>query len=230
MDKIKAIFFDADGTIVDHKECEKQALAYLFDNIGIGYKDEYQDIFRPLDHELWDSESYDGVPVSRDDIPTYRFKLLFEKISIAYDDYVKANDLFKVGLANSVALMENADQVMEYLYDKNYVLCVVTNGLIELQRPRITNSTIARFVSHIIVSEEVGAHKPNPLIFNALLKRISLNPHDVIMIGDSLKNDIKGAKNANIKAIWFNPENHKNETDILPDYEINSLLQVKSMF
>jgi FMN phosphatase YigB (HAD superfamily) len=35
MDRFKAIFFDADGTIVNHKECEKKALIYLFNGIGI---------------------------------------------------------------------------------------------------------------------------------------------------------------------------------------------------
>ncbi|MCL2401034.1 MAG: YjjG family noncanonical pyrimidine nucleotidase [Oscillospiraceae bacterium] len=230
MDKIKAIFFDADETIVDHKECEKQALMHLFDSIGISYKDEYQDIFRPLDRMLWVSGFYDGISVSAKDIPTYRFKLLFEKLNISYGDYIKANDLFKIGLANSVALIENADEVIEYLHNKGYMLCVVTNGLIELQKPRVSNSKIGKFISHIMASEEVGAHKPNPLIFNTLLKRIDLNLCDVIMIGDSLKNDIQGAKNANIKAVWYNPEHSKNETGISPDYEINDLLQLKEMF
>jgi len=230
MDYLKAVFFDADDTLIDHKECERQALVYLFENIGIHYIDGYQDTFRPLDHALWDTESYNGNPVSREDIPIYRFKILFEKLNIDFNDYVKANELFKVGLANSVALMEGAKEIVEYLHHKGYMLCIVTNGLIELQKPRIANSEIGEFISHIMVSEEVGEFKPNPLIFNTLLKRIGLNPGDVIMIGDSLKNDIQGAKNASIKSIWFNPEQNKNETDIRPDYEINHLLQIKELF
>jgi len=106
----------------------------------------------------------------------------------------------------------------------------VTNGLIELQRPRVINSKIGKFISHIIVSEEVGEHKPNPLIFYTLLKRIQLSPCDVIMIGDSINNDILGAKNAGIKSVWYNPEHMKNKADILPDYEIADLLELKSMF
>jgi FMN phosphatase YigB (HAD superfamily) len=47
------------------------------------------------------------------------------------------------------------------------------------------------------------------------------------MVGDSLKNDILGAKNANIKAIWYNPEQQRNESDITPDYEIANLLHIK---
>jgi YjjG family noncanonical pyrimidine nucleotidase len=231
MDKYKAIFFDADDTLVDHQECEREAFLYLFKSIGIDYKDEYQDIFRPLDRELWTCKSYKGVSLSIEDIPTYRFKLLFEKINLDFDDYSKANDLFMTGLANSTALLENAEEIVEYLHDKGYMLCVVTNGLVRLQKPRVMNSRIGKFISHIIVSEEVDAHKPNPLIFAALLERISINPKHVAMIGDSLEKDIQGAKNAGIKTtIWFNPLIRKNKTGILPDYEISSLLQMKDLF
>jgi len=230
MDKYKAIFFDADGTLVNHKECERQALIHVFNSIGINFKDEYQNIFKTIENMLWDNEYHNGVYVPRDEVFTYRFKPFFKEININYDNYIKANDFFKAGLAGSVALIENADDVLEYLYNKSYMICVVTNGLVELQKPRVVNSKIAKFVSFVLVSEEVGAHKPNPLIFNTLLKTICLNPNDVIMVGDSLKNDIQGAKNAGIKSVWYNPEQIENETDILPDYEINNLLQLKDMF
>lgn len=41
IENIKAIFFDADNTIIDHKDCERQALEYLFNGIGENYKEEY---------------------------------------------------------------------------------------------------------------------------------------------------------------------------------------------
>ena len=34
LENIKAIIFDADDTIINHKECEKQALQYLFKKIS----------------------------------------------------------------------------------------------------------------------------------------------------------------------------------------------------
>jgi len=230
MDNIKAIFFDADGTLVNHKECERQALVYVFDNIGIDYKNEYQNIFRHIEQVIWDTESYDGVHVPRENVFICRFKLLFEKLSINYDDCIKANEFFKIGLAGSIALNDNVVEIVKYLHDKNYLLCVVTNGLIKLQKPRVTNSEIGKFITHIMVSEEVGAHKPNPLIFTTLLEKIRLNPCDVVMIGDSIKNDIQGAKNAGIKSVWYNPEHTENRTDILPHYGISNFLELKDIF
>jgi len=229
MNRYKAIFFDADNTLVDFRECEKQALRYVFDSAGIAYKPEYQAVFSPLDRALWENGAYDGVAVPQADIPVYRFKALFAKIGVAYDDFAEANHLFKAGLASTSALVDKADEAVACLHRRGYLLSVVTNGLIELQKPRIANSKIGQFISHIIVSEEVGASKPNPLIFNTLLARMNMNPRDVIMVGDSLQNDMQGARNAGIQAVWYNPERSPNNTNISPDYEIHDLAQLVDM-
>ena len=127
-ENIKAIFFDADDTLVDHKQCEKQALLHLFNKIGKEYREEYQEIFRPLDRKLWDDAENNLSLVPKKDIPEYRFEKFFKQINLKYNDYKKANKLFQEGLANAVALIENAYEIVEYLYHKNYRLYVVTNG------------------------------------------------------------------------------------------------------
>ena len=49
------------------------------------------------------------------------------------------------------------------------------------------------------------------------------------MIGDSLEKDINGANNANIKAIWYNPKNNENHTEIIPYYQIANLIELKEL-
>ena len=99
-----------------------------------------------------------------------------------------------------------------------------------MQKPRILNSKISKYISDIIISEEVGVTKPNAKIFNTLLQRNCLKQSDVIMIGDSIEQDIIGAKKTKIKSIWYNPMKLKNNTEIIPDYEINNLLELKKLF
>ena len=126
-----------------------------------------------------------------------------------------------------LVLLDGAEEITAHLHGKGFMLCVLTNGLVALQKPRVMNSLVGKYISHILVSEEVGAHKPNPLIFNTMLKRIGLNAGDVIMIGDSLQNDVQGAINAGIQSVWFNPSGIENTTGIQPSYEINNLLELK---
>ena len=62
------------------------------------------------------------------------------------------------------------------------------------------------------------------------IKRSNLKPNEAIVVGDSLEKDIQGAKNANIKSVWYNPMQKDNNTAIVPDYEIKNLLELKNMF
>ena len=62
-----------------------------------------------------------------------------------------------------------------------------------------------------------------------LLDKLSLESSEVIMIGDSLEKDIQGAKNANIKTIWYNPDRKINNTKIIPNYQIADLLEIKEI-
>ena len=205
LENIKGIIFDVDNTIIDHKKCEEQTLQYLFDKIGISYKNKYQDIFRPLDYKLWDDVVNNKSKIPVEKIPEYRFEIFFRKIDIEYYNYKRANELFMEGFKKTSALTKNAFEIVKYLYDKGYKIYIITNGLVELQMPRIMNSKIAPYISNIIVSEEVGISKPNRKIFDTLLERVNLNQNEVVMIGDSIEKDIMGAKNAHIKNIWYNP-------------------------
>ncbi|MFH1133089.1 MAG: HAD family hydrolase [Nanoarchaeota archaeon] len=59
----------------------------------------------------------------------------------------------------------------------------------------------------VAFSYEVGALKNDPKLFAAALKQLKMKPEDVLMIGDSLESDIKGAENAGIPAILLDRRN-----------------------
>ena len=229
---IKAVFFDADDTLLDHYACERLALMHMFSNLGIAYQDSYQDVFRPLDNSLWNNtyvSADPSPPIPKEEIPVFRFAKLFELINIKYDDPARANVLFQEGFRQHSVLVDHAVEAVEYVHSKELPIYIVTNGIISLQNPRVMNSAVGKYISYVMVSEEAGVGKPNPKIFELLLKKIGLAPEDVIMIGDKLGLDVLGAKNAGIRSIWFNFSRKDNDTDILPDYEIHDLLDLKGI-
>jgi len=226
---LKAVFFDLDDTLIDHAACERQALMHMFCNIGIDYKASYQDVFRPLDWALWNGTYDSASPILREEIPVYRFARLFEMLDIRYGNLSRANDLFQEGFAQANDLLEYAVEIIEYIHGKGLPICIVTNGIIRLQKPRVLNSGVGKYISHIMVSEEAGVQKPDPLIFKLLLQRIGMAPEDVVMIGDKLQLDVQGAKNAGIRSIWYNPGRDENKTKLMPDYEIQDLRTLKEI-
>jgi len=224
MKNIKAVFFDADDTLLDHIACEKYALAEMFQKIGVNYKHSYRDVFRDIEIELWDNST-----MPRENIFVHRFARLFETLNIPYLQAGKANEYYCEALSQAGFSLEHSENVVKCIQEKGILICVVTNGLDAMQRSRISNSTFGRYISHIVTSEEVGIPKPNPLIFEVLLKKINLTAKDVLMVGDSLQNDILGAKNAGIQSVWYNPNRIHNETDISPDYEIHDLRELLTL-
>ncbi|MEH7380873.1 HAD family hydrolase [Bacillus sp. JJ1533] len=102
-------------------------------------------------------------------------------------------------------------------------VAIITNGSTQRQKAKIINTHLNDYFDTIIISEEVGFSKPDKRIFDLALNRLNVQPEDALFVGDNLEKDIGGCQHANIKGIWFNPHMIKNDTEIQPYMEINSL-------
>lgn len=67
------------------------------------------------------------------------------------------------------------------------------------------------------LSFAMGLHKPDKAFFEAALKQLGADPKDVVMIGDTYKNDIRPAIDLGMRTIWIL---HR------PDKERDSLVEV----
>lgn len=226
---IKLVVFDADNTLIDFLKCEQSGLEYMCNQLNIIPTHELFATFSKIDHSLWETGSYHGVQVLKEEIPILRFKLLFEICKIDSIDFKLANKLYMEGFKQAVFPLESSHEIIEYLYHNEIIVCVATNGLVELQYPRIKNTTFGKYIDLIVASEEVGVNKPNPKIFKRILEQTKLNSTEAIVVGDSLSNDILGAKNADIRSVWYNPNRNINDSGIMPDYEISHMIELKKI-
>lgn len=112
---------------------------------------------------------------------------------------------------------------------KKYVkVAIVTNGSTERQKAKIVNTGLNNYFDIIIISEEVGLSKPDKRIIELALRELNVKSEEALLVGDDLVKDISGCQNANVRGIWYNPHNKKNETDIMPYAEIRSLDEILS--
>ena len=54
-----------------------------------------------------------------------------------------------------------------------------------------------------VVSSEVGWRKPSSGFYRALVSQTGVAPSEIVMIGDSWLNDIAGARQAGLQALWL---------------------------
>ncbi|MDR1599845.1 MAG: YjjG family noncanonical pyrimidine nucleotidase [Oscillospiraceae bacterium] len=101
---------------------------------------------------------------------------------------------------------------------------IITNGNGATQRGRLEASELAGLPLGILISEEAGAAKPDPLMIHEAMRVAGASdPSRVIMVGDSLKSDVGAARAAGIVSCWLNPSGKPAPDGPSPDYEVRSL-------
>jgi putative hydrolase of the HAD superfamily len=79
----------------------------------------------------------------------------------------------------------------------------------------VSRMGVDRFMDAVVVSAIEKASKPAPRIFQVALERLNLPAADVVHVGDSLRDDIRGAMAMGMGAIWL----RRGEGGIVPGEE-----------
>ena len=107
---------------------------------------------------------------------------------------------------------------------------IVTNGPTEVQRAKLELLGIERFVDFVLVSEEFGVAKPDPMIFREALRLAEVAPEEAIFVGYSVEFDMAGARAAGIPTVWVNRDERPwTEPGPAPTRHIRSLADLPQL-
>lgn len=228
----KLVLIDLDDTLFDYPKTEKAAFRNTFEELGFFVESELgnakkeeiyekiKDRYKDVNLQLW--KDLEKGAVDKDRLKVVRFEKIIEEFDLKYNPY-EMSELYLKKLGEGIFPFEATEKLCEYLHSK-YKVGIVTNGIKEVQHSRIENSTIAKYIDKIIISDEVGVNKPDKRIFEYAMNYFEImDKSEVIMIGDSLGADIKGGQNAGIDTCWVNLRNNVNDTGIVPKYEVRKL-------
>src|SRR5574344_212141 len=183
MKEYKLIFIDADDTLFDYKAAEKNALTKSLNQYDIDCDHKIIIDYSQINKQLW--VDYENNKITQEDLRTERFKRLFAKMNkdINANDF---SDVYLRYLAESSFLFNDAAEICSYLHDK-YKLALITNGISVVQRNRLRNSKIEKYIDYLIISEEAKYSKPNAGIFSYAETITNYkDKENMIIIGDSL--------------------------------------------
>ncbi len=202
----KAVLFDLDDTLFDHRHscrCGLAAIQQKFHHLQEIPLDELERDYMELLNELHPMV-LQGV-LSLEKARVERFHRLFSQAGdnvslttarVSAECYQEAYRAARRPVPGAIPLLRGLRPIAQ--------VAVISNNLLEEQREKLKCCGLLSFVDFLVVSEEVGAVKPEPAIFEEALKRLQCGAEGVVMVGDSWKDDILGAHGVGMRAVWLN--------------------------
>jgi putative hydrolase of the HAD superfamily len=222
---LRAVLFDLDDTLFDHRLCAHTALSELHAGYepfrGSPYP-EFERLHASFLEELHRRVMTGELPL--DEARQERFRRLFAAVGVpAPDDViVAAAETYRQGYRRIRKPIAGAAALLAAVKTKARV-AIVSNNLLEEQRDKLRHCALDEYIDVLVVSEEAGVSKPEPLIFGIALERLGCRKDEVVMVGDSWPADIEGAIAAGIRPIWFNPLRKPHPRPDLEVEEIHAL-------
>ena len=98
--------------------------------------------------------------------------------------------------------------VLDWLMDRGIALGVVSNTMFsaEVLHWELTRHGLANGFGFVMSSADYGLQKPRPAIFATAVARLGLRPQEVWFVGDNFEKDIRGALQAGLAPVWYNPQ------------------------
>lgn len=121
-------------------------------------------------------------------------------------------------LGNRTAFPESKE-VVEQL-KRAYTVCIGSTTDTEPLMRDLNRSGIV--ADHIFTSEGLQVYKPQKAFYEKILAALSLQPEEVLFVGDSLTDDIFGPKQVGMKTCWVNRKGQVAPVPP-PDYEVSDL-------
>jgi HAD superfamily hydrolase (TIGR01549 family) len=202
----KAVLFDLDDTLFDHRACTRAALLAIR-QVEPAFERWAFEAFE-AEHAALLEENHLEVLAGRltvDDARLRRFGRLLERAGAPCGP----SDVEAVARAYREAYRHNRQEVPGALdllaaLQGSAAIGIVTNNVAAEQRQKLAEFGFDRRVDAVVISEDVGITKPDPGIFRIALDRLGCDAASAVMVGDAWGTDIVGARSAGLRAVWFN--------------------------
>jgi len=127
----------------------------------------------------------------------------------------------------------DAFETLETLQKRGYRFGIIANQAIGTVQ-RLDAWGLAKYFDIIAASAELGVSKPDKLIFEKAIEMAGCHPHNSVMVGDRLDNDIRPAKSLGMKTVWIRKGlsiyQHVRLGENIADWIIDNLSDLKEIF
>jgi len=219
MKNIKAIIFDAYGTLFDVNSATEKCK----DKIGDKWEG-FSNYWRSTQLEYTWLRSLMN-----------RHKDFWQVTEDSLDKSMKAfniNPSMRNELLNLYKILspfKEVPEVLKALKEKNYKLAILSNGTPALLNELVKSNNLEKIFDDLFSIEQVGIYKPNSKVYDMPIKKYQIQKNDVVFLSANTW-DVSGAGNYGYNSIWVNRnKNIFDKLDYLPKNiikDLNQLLEI----
>ena len=217
---VDGLVFDLDNTLLDREATFIRVAKNFYDDhlhtaASVTRDDTVTMMVR------WDGDGYA-------DRNAMRMRLLSEWPEAGLD-MVSLEKWYRSAMVRQVEPDAEVNELLARLNDQGVAWGIVTNGA-STQHGKCKAAGLDELAPFIIVSGEVGYHKPDQRIFRDALEATGLKaPEQIMFIGDNPLADIDGAKRFGMKAAWVRRGRQYPKGLQPPDHIIDRVIEVRDI-
>ena len=127
-------------------------------------------------------------------------------------------DLYKV-----LSTFSEVKEVLNKLKKKNYKLAILSNGTPSLLKELVKSNNLDNIFDNIFSIEEVKTYKPDPKVYNIPIKKYQIQKNEVAYLSANTW-DVSAGGNYGFNSVWVNRNNSIfDNLDYVPKYQIENL-------
>ena len=196
---VKSLIFDYGGTIDTNGIHWGEVIWQAYENAGTPVsREEFREAYVHVERLLGSQPIIQPAHTFRD-VLEIKIKLQFEKLGLK--DMAQAKTIAESCYKNTTQTIRHASEIL-YTLVARYPMILVSNFYGNL-RTVLNEFGLTKYFIEVIESAEVGLRKPDPAIYRLSIEKFGLRPGEVVIIGDSYKNDIKPANTLGCPSIWL---------------------------
>ena len=216
MKNIKAIIFDAYGTLFDVNSAAEKC------------KDKIGDKWEPFSN-FWRTTQLEYTWLRS---LMKRHKNFWQ---ITEDSLDKAMMAFKIdskmkpellSLYKVLSPFQEVPETLKSLKEKNFKLAILSNGTPSLLNQLVKSNNLKNLFDDLFSIEEVGIYKPDSKVYDLPIKKYKIKKNEVIFLSANTW-DVSGAGNYGYQPVWVNRNNNIfDNLDYKPNKEIKNLSEL----
>lgn len=195
------IFFDIDGTLIDHVSASAQASLVFYDQFPgrIAFsREEFPTAWEEIMQKHFDRFSRGEISLWEQ--RRARIREVFAAPDLPQDETDRRYRIFIREYDMLTRAFEDVAPCVQALAGRQ-PLGIISNGPREGQLGKLERAGLLQYFPVVVCSEDVGLGKPAPKIFLEACRRAGVEPQSCVYIGDNIDSDILPSRALGMRGI-----------------------------